>query len=79
MSTQKLTQLDPLLAQIEEMWAHQDTLFANLNETNGWGQQHGADWTFADVPYHLAYCNRDVVLRGLQLGHLFGAESPRSW
>ncbi len=68
MSTQKRTQLETMTAQIEEMWAHQDTLFHSLNETNGWGQKHGADWTFADVPYHLAYCNRDIVVRGLELG-----------
>ncbi len=68
MPTQKRDQLETLTAQIEEMWAHQDTLFTHLNETNGWGQKHGPDWTFADVPYHLAYCNRDIVVRGLELG-----------
>ena len=26
------------------------------------------DWTFVDVPDHLAYCSRDVVARGLELG-----------
>lgn len=56
------------MGQIEEMWAHQDVLFERLNASNGWGQRHGPDWTFADVPYHLAYCNRDVVVRGLALG-----------
>ena len=68
MSTQKRIQLEMLTVQIEEMWAHQDSLFNRLNETDGWGQKHGADWTFADVPYHLAYCNRDIVVRGLELG-----------
>jgi hypothetical protein len=68
MSTNNREQLESLQAQLEEMWTHLDTLFAKLNETNGWGQKHGPDWTFADVPYHLAYCNRDVVTRGLQLG-----------
>ena len=67
MSTQNRNQLDALLAQIQEMWALQDRLFASLNETNGWGQKHGPHWTFADVPYHLAYCNREVVVRGFKL------------
>ena len=68
MSTKKRAQLDALMDQIEEMWAHLATLFEGLNATNGWGQKHGPDWTFADVPYHLAYINRDVVIRGLELG-----------
>jgi hypothetical protein len=56
------------MAQIEEMWGHLATLFDSLNATNGWDQKHGPDWIFAEVPYHLAYCNRDIVARGLQLG-----------
>jgi hypothetical protein len=67
-STNNRTQLEALMGQIEEMWRHQETLFARLNETHDWGQKHGLDWTFADVPYHLTYCNRDVVARGLELG-----------
>jgi hypothetical protein len=59
---------DALMAQIEEMWGHLGTLFEELNATNGWDRKHGPDWTLADVPYHLAYCNRDVVVRGIELG-----------
>jgi len=54
--------------QIQEMWGHLDGLFEELNATDGWEEKHGPDWTFADVPYHLAYCNCDVVARGLELG-----------
>lgn len=68
MSTQKRAQLDALAGQIEEMWGHLDTLFEGLKAGNGWDRKHGPDWTLADVPYHLAYCNRDVVARGLKLG-----------
>jgi hypothetical protein len=68
MTSPTRTQLDALMAQIEEMWGHLAILFDRLNATNGWGQRHGPDWTFADVPYHLAYCNRDLVARGLALG-----------
>jgi hypothetical protein len=50
------------------MWGHLTTLFEALNTDNGWRQKHGPDWTFADVPYHLAYCNHDLVARGLELG-----------
>jgi len=68
MSVHKREQLETLMNQIEEMWGHLDTLFSSLNSGNGWDIKHGPDWTLADVPYHLAYCNRDLVARGLQLG-----------
>ena len=60
------TELDALMGQVEEMWANQNTLFTIIDETNDWDHKHGADWTFADVPYHLAYCNSDIVLRPMQ-------------
>lgn len=62
------TELDALMNQIEEMWAHQDALFSLISESGDWDHEHGSDWTFADVPYHLAYCNRDVVIRPISLG-----------
>jgi hypothetical protein len=68
MTAEERTQIEALTAQIEEMWGHLETLFDSLEEGKGWGQKHGADWTFADVPYHLAYCNQDLIVRGLQLG-----------
>jgi hypothetical protein len=61
-------QLDTLMAQVEEMWKHQDTLFKNIDEAGQWDNKHGQDWTYADVTYHLAYCNRDLVLRPMMLG-----------
>ena len=68
MSVHKREQLETFMNQIEEMWGHLDTLFNTLKAGNGWDRKHGPDWTLADVPYHLAYCNRDVIARGLQLG-----------
>jgi hypothetical protein len=61
-------QVETLMCHIEEMWAHLNTLFDEVNASNGWAQGHGPDWIFADLPYHLAYCNRDILIRGLQAG-----------
>jgi putative sterol carrier protein len=68
MSTQERTQVEMLMVQIEEMWGHLNTLFDSLNASGGWGQKHGPHWTFADVPYHLAYCHEDLVVHRLELG-----------
>jgi hypothetical protein len=68
MSTQNRAQLNELMSHIEEMWDHLQTLFDDLTANDGWGGKHGADWTFDDVPYHLAYCNQDIVIRGLEGG-----------
>ena len=70
MSNRTRTELEALMAQVEEMWGHLRFLFDELSVTGGWDQQHGRDWTFADVPYHLAYCNQDIVGRGLEKGGL---------
>jgi hypothetical protein len=45
-----------------------DVLFDDLTAAGGWSQKHGPDWTFADVPYPLAYCNQEILIRGLEAG-----------
>ena len=62
------TEVEIIMTHLEEMWSHLDVLFDELNESDGWGQTHGSDWTFADLPYHLAYCNRDLVGRSIEMG-----------
>jgi hypothetical protein len=68
------TELDALMAQVEEMWGHQYTLLRIIDETNQWNNKHGQEWTFADVPYHLAYCNRDLVFRPMKFGRDLSVE-----
>lgn len=68
MSTQSRTQLDELMSHIEETWSNLNTLFDDLAAHDGWNQKHGADWIFADLPYHLAYCNQEIVVRSLKAG-----------
>jgi hypothetical protein len=73
------TELDTLMTRIVEMWGHQDTLFQIIGETNQWEHKHGADWTFADLPYHLTYCNHDLVSRPMKLGRDFPDEERVSF
>lgn len=68
MSSNGRSELESLMVQIEEMWALQDALFERVTATDSWDQKHGPDWTFADAPYHLAYCNRDLIARPIELG-----------
>ncbi len=67
-SSRERAQIKRLINRTEEMWSHLAFLFNDLNATNGWEQEHGQEWTFVDVPYHLAYLNREVIVRGLELG-----------
>lgn len=43
-------------------------MFDKITASNSWGESHGPDWTFADVPYHLAYINTDLIARSIRLG-----------
>jgi hypothetical protein len=55
------------LADLEELWRCIDELFASM-APGDWFQQHGRHWTFADVPYHLGYFDRDVVAYPIECG-----------
>ena len=73
MSIKQRTKIEETMKQLEEMWGHLDVLFDSLNESEGWNQKHGPDWIFADLPYHLAYLNRDFLGRPLEMGSEFPA------
>jgi putative sterol carrier protein len=61
-------QVDGLVSQLEELWEDFDVLFGAIQASEDWGHKHGPDWTFADVPYHLAYFDRELIVRGLEHG-----------
>ena len=75
MTTQASTQLTALRADIEEIWRCLDELFGSLGERD-WQRKHGKDWVTADVPYHLAYFDREIVLKPVEQA-LAGAEGER--
>lgn len=52
---------------LEELWSALDALLGEMSEAD-WRRPHGADWTFGDLPYHLAYIDRLVVARPVALG-----------
>ncbi len=58
---------DGLRALLEELWSALDSLFDEMS-TADWQRPHGADWIFADLPYHLSYMDRLCVARPIEFG-----------
>jgi putative sterol carrier protein len=67
------------MTQLEELWADFDVLFGAIQAGDDWGHQHGRDWTFADVPYHLAYFDRELIARGLEYGANYPAAEQEAY
>ncbi len=73
MSTLREASAQQLRAAIEDLYACSDGVFASLDDA-GWRRKHGRDWTIAEVPYHLAYFEREVVITGIERGSNLPAE-----
>ncbi|MEZ4771470.1 MAG: DinB family protein [Caldilineales bacterium] len=58
---------EALIAQLENLWACFDELFDSFS-TADWQKRHGDDWTLADVPYHLAYYDTEIIAFPLKQG-----------
>jgi putative sterol carrier protein len=56
-----------LLADLEELWQRFDELVGTLGPDD-WSGKHGQHWTFPDVPYHLAYFDREVIVTAIERG-----------
>ncbi len=58
---------DELRAALDDLYACSDAVLAGLDEAS-WRRPHGEDWTMAEVPYHLAYFERELVITGIERG-----------
>ncbi|MBI4497483.1 MAG: DinB family protein [Chloroflexi bacterium] len=67
-----------ILVDLENVWGVIDELLGTLGPS-GWSRKHGPDWVFADLPYHLAYFDRDIVVNGIQRGPDMPASEQRVW
>src|SRR4030095_10959844 len=56
-----------ILADLETIWAALDSFYQHFSPQD-WSRQHGKDWAFADMPYHLAYFN-PIVIEGIRDDH----------
>ncbi len=54
-------------ASLVELWSALDALFGEMSPAD-WQRPHGAEWVFADLPYHLAYIDRRCVVRPIEAG-----------
>jgi hypothetical protein len=55
-----MAQSTPIPPDLETLWAALDSFFRRF-AVEDWSRKHGLHWTFASVPYHLAYFNRLVI------------------
>jgi hypothetical protein len=49
-----------ILADLETIWSALDVFYQGFSPQD-WSRKHGKEWTFADMPYHLAYFNQTVI------------------
>jgi DinB family protein len=55
-----LNDISQALTDLETIWASLDSFYQRFSPQD-WVRKHGKDWTFADMPYHLAYFNQTVI------------------
>ena len=67
-----------LLANLEGLWQGIDEMLGSLGPSD-WSRQHGPDWTFADVPYHLSYFDRDLIATAIERGPDVPEAEQRVW
>jgi hypothetical protein len=65
MEAKERTKLASRMAQLEEIWATFDELFASF-EPEDWSRRHGPDWIFADVPYHMYFFDQEFIADAIE-------------
>jgi hypothetical protein len=55
-----LNNISQTLTDLETIWTALDSFYERFTPQD-WARKHGQDWTFADMPYHLAYFNQMVI------------------
>jgi len=48
------------LTDLETVWSSLDSFYARFSPQD-WARPHGGEWTFADMPFHVAYFNQTVI------------------
>jgi hypothetical protein len=67
-------ELDRLARNLEEIWGFIDGLIDSVPQER-WSRRYGKDWTYADVPWHLAYFDRIVIAEPLAAGTDLAADA----
>ena len=78
--TQEATQqgVQSILGDLENLWQGIDQMLDALGPDD-WSTAHGPDWTFADVPYHLGYFDRELIARAIEQGPDLPAADQDLW
>lgn len=59
--------LRALLGELDDCWRCLDEVCATLTPRD-WSRRHGRAWTVADLPYHLASFDRELIARAIVRG-----------
>jgi hypothetical protein len=61
------TEISVLARDLDDIWALIDHLLDSV-PADAWTKRYGPDWTYADVPWHLAYFDRIMLAEVLESG-----------
>jgi len=54
------------------------TSSSRIDRATAWDTEHGDDCTFADVPYHMMYFDRELVVKAIERGQDVPATEQRT-
>jgi hypothetical protein len=62
------TEIEGIRGRYADLWRGMDALLERIG-SDDWSRRHGKDWTFADVPFHLAYFDAEIVCQPIEGRH----------